>query len=407
MEIKFPALNDWQKDVFEDIKASKYDVYVVKSKRQVGKSILAVVAMLYYAFQSKSISTCVEPTLSQSRRVFKQIVNAVGGEGSKLLKSANASLLTIEFINGSEIIFKSAEQEEALRGMTVKRGILVIDEAAFIKDDIFEILYPIVDANRCPVMLLSTPLFLSGEFYNKYILGCGDGIVHSYDWTAYDTSIYLSKEKLEYYRKTISPLKFKSEYLGEFIAEGSYVFGDISKCVLGYSDGTPIYGGIDWSCGNDNDYSVLTLMDKDGKVTHIYSYKNFTPTQLVEAFANDIKRHPSLKCVQVETNSIGDVYMDFLKKEVRGGIIKGFNTSNDSKRRIIEQLITAFQTGKVQVPSEPELLRQLQHYNVEKTPTGKVTYNGADGVNDDYVLSLAFCYDLHKKGSGTFSISLV
>lgn len=403
-EIRFPKLNDWQSDVFNDLKEDKYDVYVVKSKRQVGKSILAITAMLYYAFKGKSISTCVEPTLSQSRRVFKQIVNAVGGEGSPILKSANATLLTIEFTNGSEIIFKSAEQEEALRGMTVKKGILIIDEAAFIKDEIFEILYPIVDANHCPVMLLSTPLFLSGEFYEKYTLGCGDGIVHSYDWSKYDTSIYLPKEKLEYYRQTISPLKFKSEYLGEFIAEGSYVFGDISKCVLGYSSGIPLYGGIDWSCGNDNDYSVLTLMDKDGKVTHIYSYKNFTPTELVEAFANDIKKHPSLKCVQVETNSIGDVYMDFLKKEVNKGLIKGFNTSNDSKRKIIEQLISAFQTEKVQVPPEPELLRQLQHYNAEKTPSGKITYNGADGVNDDYVLALAFCYDAYRKGIGKFEI---
>lgn len=403
MDIKFPPLNEWQSDVFKDIKENKYDVYVVKSKRQVGKSILAIVAMLYYAFKDRSISTCVEPTLSQSRRVFKQVVNAVGGEGSKVIKSANATLLSIEFVNGSEIIFKSAEQEEALRGMTVKKGMLIIDEAAFIKDEIFEILYPIVDACKCGVLLLSTPLFLSGEFYNKYTLGLGNGIVHSYDWSKYDTSIYLTKEKLEYYRSTISPLKFKSEYLGEFIEEGSYVFGDLSKCVGDYSEEESVYAGIDWSVGNDGDYTVMTLMDSKGAVTKIEALKNFTPTEMVDKFIKIINGYSSLKCVQVELNSMGRVYYDMLKKGVKVNV-RGFNTTNDSKREIIENLITAFQTDKVRVPSEPELLRELQHYNVEKTQKG-YTYNGADGVNDDYVMSLAFCYDAYKKGKGTFTLS--
>lgn len=405
MDIRFPKLNDWQQVPFNDIKSGTYDTYVVKAKRQVGKSILGITAMLYFAFADKSISTCVEPTLKQSRRVFKQIVNACGGDGSKLIKSANATLLTLEFFNGSEIVFMSAEQEDALRGATVKKGILVIDEAAFIKDDIFEILYPLVDANHCPVLLISTPLFLSGEFYKKYTEGLNPTIVKSYDWSTFDTSIYLSKEKLEYYRQTVSPLKFKSEYLGEFIAEGSYVFGQVTKCVTGFSTKQPVYGGIDWSCGNENDYSVLTLLDADGNVTNIYAYKDFTPTQLVEQFAVDIKKHPTLKSVQVETNSIGTVYMDFFKQKVTGGLIKGFNTSNDSKRRIIENLIKAFQQDTIRIPNDPELIRQLQHYNIEKTPTGKVTYNGANGVHDDYVLSLAFAYDLYKRNAGTFTLS--
>lgn len=404
INIKLPHLNPWQQEVMDDLKENKYEVYVVKSRRQVGKSVLAITAMLFYCFSKKAICTCVEPTLSQSRRVYKQIVNAVGGEGSKVIKSANATLLSLEFINGSEIIFKSAEQEEALRGMTVKNGILVIDEAAFIKDNIFEILYPIVDANRCPVMLLSTPLFLSGEFYNKYTLGMGDGIVHSYDWSKYDTSIYLTAEKLEYYRNTISPLKFKSEYLGEFIAEGSYVFGDISKAATSYSTRPPKYGGIDWSGGNDGDYSVLTLIDEYGAVTEIVALNNFDSTDLVKKFAEVIDFHPTLKVVQVELNSIGKVYYDLLKKEVKGPQIKSFTTTNETKRTIIENLIAAFQMGEVQVPSEPELIRELQHYNMEKTKTG-YTYNGADGVNDDYVMSLAFAYDAYKKNKNEFKIS--
>ena len=408
MEIKFPPLQPWQQDAFDGVKEGEYDIYVVKSRRQTGKSILAITILLYFSFKTdRAISVCIEPTLAQSRRVFKQIVSACGGETSKIIKSANATLLSLEFVNGSEIVFKSAEQEEALRGMTAKRGILVIDEAAFIKQDIFEIVYPVVDANKCPVLLISTPLFMSGEFYEKYTQGTTEGgIVKSYDWSSYDTSIFLSRDKLDYYRKTVSPLKFKSEYLGEFIAEGSYVFGDIMKSATGYSTEEPVYGGIDWATGSEEgDYSVLTLMDKYGAVTEVKSFSNITPTEQIEKISHILNNRPSLKCVQVEMNSIGKVYYDMLRKEVKVDL-KRFQTTNDSKRRIIEQLITAFENSKVQVPNEPELIRELQHYNVEKTSKG-YTYNGADGVHDDYVMSLAFAYDLYIKGGYSFSISFV
>lgn len=143
MKVRFPKLCQWQEDVFADIKSNACDMYVVKAKRQVGKSILAINTMLYYAFKDKGISSCVEPTLAQSRRVYKQLLNAVGGETSPAIKSANATLLTIEFFNGSEINFKSAEQGEALRELTIKKGILVIDEAAFIQDGILRYFIPL------------------------------------------------------------------------------------------------------------------------------------------------------------------------------------------------------------------------------------------------------------------------
>lgn len=404
-----PRLEEWQEEVFNDIKDALYDFYVIVARRQVGKSVLAVDTLIYFAVSNpNSIGAIVEPTLSQSRRVYKQLIAAIGGEGSPLLKSSNATLLTIEFINGSEIVFKSAEQGvSALAGLTVKRSLLVIDEAAYIPQEIIETLYPVVDACKCPVLMISTPLFCSGEFYNKHLEGKKEGgLVKTYEWKHYDTSKYLSEEKLEYYRQTMSPLKFQSDYLGEFIKEGSYIFGDITPCISGYSKNNPVYGGIDWSVGKDGDYTVLILMDEDKAVTHLFTYKDFTPTDLIKELGEEIKKHPTLKAVMAETNSIGDVYMSFLKKAVKPGLIKGFTTTNDSKRRIIEQLISAFQTKKITIPNEKELIAEIQHYNIEKTPAGRITYNGADGYHDDHVMALAFVYEATKK-SGNISISIV
>lgn len=400
MNIQFPKLEEWQQDVY-DAMGDSYrsgNIYVVKSKRQVGKSCLAALLLIEYAIKYKCISVVVEPTQAQSRRLFKQITDMMAKTG--LVKSANSQLLTMEFSNGSEILFKSAEQKDALRGFTVS-GLLVIDEGAFIPDQIYEILYPTCDANNAPILVISTPLFCSGEFYNLYTRGMGgDKRISSFNWSLYDTSKYLPKEKLEYYRETMSPLKFKSEYLGEFISEGSYIFGDINTCInLNRKETSPVYAAIDWGAGNGNDYTVMVMMDKDGAVTGIESFNDLGPTEQIDRIADILKRNRQIRTLCVEMNSIGTIYYDMLRKKIGRLEIRKFSTTNETKRNIIEQLITGFNTKDLSIPYDEELMLELQHYSVEKTQKG-YTYNGADGIHDDYVIALALAYDTYKKKYG-------
>ena len=406
VRVHFPHLYKWQSDVFNcAVHDRTVDTILVKARRQCGKSVVAIAICLYYAFKNPgSIGVICEPTLKQARRVWKQIIKACGGDGSEIIKSSNQTLLTIEFSNGSELNLCSAEQGDALRGQTVKYSVLVIDEASFITKDIFEILQPLVDVTNSPTILISTPLFKQGEFYEKYKRGVeGDRRIKVFDWSKYDTSALLSPEKLEYYRETMSPMKFKSEYLGEFLDGGSFVFGEISKCYGPLSRKEPVYAGIDWSAGNeDGDNTVLTLLDEDARVTDIkiWGQRNYDSVELVDQIADELRRHPSLKTCQVELNSMGKVYRDLLKRKVRAGLLKDFTTTNESKRRVVEQLVTAFQQGQVTIPQDAELVKELQVYQIESTPTGMVTYNAPSGAHDDAVISLCLAYDLAKRGAG-------
>ena len=390
MEIIFPKLHKHQRDVYDAVVNDNGagDIYVVKSKRQCGKSFVASLILIYFSLNKKdTISMIVEPTLNQSRRIFKDIVKMLDGSG--IIKNANQSLLSIDFINGSEIIFKSAEQYDAIRGYSVS-GILIVDEGAFIRDDVYEILFPVRDAHNSPMLIISTPLFCDGYFYRLFTSTNSK----SYDWCDYDTSMFLSDEKLEQYRNTLSDLKFRSEYLGQFITDGGYVFKNIAKCVLGDSDitGKPVVCGIDWAVGNDGDDTVLSLLDANANAVEFVRLNNMSPVEQISTIVNKLNTMPSLKKVVVEQNSIGNVYLDMLKhKYIRHSIVTKFNTTNESKRRIIEQLATAFQNESVHIPNDRELINQLQHYAVEKTKTG-YTYNG-QGAHDDYVMSLAMAYD--------------
>lgn len=405
--IVLPKMMPWQREVYDAVAPAKGSgrIFCVRSKRQVGKSVVAVCLLITYALQSKCTSVCVEPTQAQSRRVFKQVCDFLQGSGA--ITSANATLLIIGFSNGSEILFKSAEQNDALRGFSVN-GLLVIDEGAFIPKSIYEILYSTTDAARSPILVISTPLFADerNEFYSLYMRGIdGDEHVQSFDWSKYDTSVFLSPEKLEYYRKTMSPLKFRSEYLGLFITEGSYCFGQISNNITDFSSKPSVYGGIDWGAGNDGDYTILTLLDEDGNITKLWATKDMDATEQIKQISGIINDIPTLKSVQVEMNSIGKVFYDMLKANTKKDI-KKFITTNDSKRRIIEQLISAFQADEIEIPNDEELIREIQHFNIEKTKTG-YTYKGENGIHDDYVISLALAYDNFKKKMNNFSISFV
>lgn len=406
--IILPKLEEWQREVYDAMENSRNTGkrFVVKARRQCGKSILAIVLLIKFSLEKKGVSVCLEPTQAQCRRVYRQIVGCL--EGSGAIESANSTLLTIVFANGSEILFKSCEQDtDALRGFTVS-NLLVIDEGAFCPTEIYNILYPTTDAHNAPILIISTPLFMNGEYYNLYMEGLGKSeMVTSFDWSTYDTSKYLSEEKLEYYRKNMAPLKFKSEYLGQFIAEGSYTFGDIMRAVRDKDNktGTITYGGIDWGSGADEgDYTALTFMDSNNNVVEIIPFRNMDAVQQIEKISEILNSIKTLKKVQVEMNSIGRVFYDNLKKKVQVPLVP-FNTTNESKRKIVEQLIEAFESETLTIPYDEELIRELQHYAIEKTSKG-YTYNGADGVNDDYVMSLALCYDVALKKNISFGFRL-
>ena len=188
MDIIFPKLHKHQRVVYDAVIGDNGagNIYVVKSKRQCGKSFLASLILIYFSLNKRdTTSLIVEPTLNQSRRVFKEITKML--DGSNIIKNANQSLLTIDFINGSEIIFKSAEQYDAIRGYSVS-GILIVDEGAFIRDDVYEILFPVRDAHNSPMLVISTPLFCDGYFYRLFT----SGNCQAYNWCDYDTSFFLS-----------------------------------------------------------------------------------------------------------------------------------------------------------------------------------------------------------------------
>lgn len=405
MKIKLPTMMSWQSDVFQKIRFSQGSghTFVIKSPRQCGKTYFLKYVLLFYAFQyPRSKSVLIEPVGYQTRRVQRELNKDLKKTG--LIESCNMTDGYITFVNGSEISFKSAEQGENLRGLTVS-GILIMDEAAFISDDVFDICMPFCNVHRAPKLIVSTPLFEDGFFYNEY----KDPANTSFDWSRdkYDFSMFLSPEDMNKYRKKYTKMKYMTEIMGEFVKAWSTVFGDFKRCTVIPMDMTPICGGLDWGAGANNDETCLTLLNKERQVVFRWTATDMEPTTQIEAISSILASFPSLKAVFVEKNSIGQVYLSMLRKATSNvALIRAFETTNESKREMIENLIVAFEQGTVGIDNDPILGFQLAGFEMKKLKTGYTYGNDKDKTHDDRVMSLAFAYSMfNQKTGGTIGFS--
>lgn len=410
----------WQRAVIDRVTGdnARGKTVVCKSRRQCGKSIMIENLLLYYALNyAGGVSAVVSPTLAQARKVFKDINNAVQLSG--VIKRKNETLLEMTFINGSQILFKSAEQKDALRGYTIRRGILCIDEAAYISDDILECVLPWVQVHRCPVLMVSSPKFKAGFFWRYFSMGLDEENkdVSLVDWCDFDTSALLTEEQFEMYRRIMPKAQFLSEYEGQFLDEEGLVFAGFRDCIKAEIVGnySKLYVGIDWGAGGGGDYTVISTIDDSGKQRHV-KYWNDKPTGAqIDTVFNFIKENRNrIALVVPETNSIGQPYTDLLTERLKqAGIqvkVEGFNTSNTSKNDIVSNLQVAFENHQIEILDDSHQSAELGIFEMQyNMKTRVITYSAPQGMHDDTCMALAFAWRAYQMANktGRYTVSVI
>lgn len=393
----------WQADVHKGL--VKYGVgsghiHIVKSKRQVGKSLLIIGELLYFAINHpKTVNGCISPTLNQSRKIYKDILNGV--EKSGVIKKKNDSLLEITFINNSTILFKSAEQKDSLRGYTYT-GLLCIDEAAYIQDEVFSIVKPSTDVHRCPVLITSTPKFRLGFFFELFSKGqTGTKGISSYDFNNYDTSVLLSAEALNMYKQMLPKNQFLTEYLGEFMDSDSSVFTGFKDCIKPPKNDeyNQLYVGIDWGNGTNNDDTVICGLNERGEQVFLEYFNNKNTTEQIEYIYFYLKPFlPKIKKILCECNSLGKPLTELLRTRVgKIGLVQDWITTNDSKARLVSQLQVAFEQQQITLIEDEKQTAELAMYEASyNMKTGNVSYNAPNGGNDDICIGLMLAWECKR-----------
>ena len=375
--------------------------------------------LLYFGINfARTISICVSPTLAQARKLFRDIMDAVGE--SDIVKASNATLLEMTLANNSQILFKSAEQREALRGFTCT-GICIIDESAYVEDSVYYPILPWVDVSGAPMLLISTPRARSGFFFDNYCRGKdGSNEFYTVDWSDEKYKAELEKllppARLEDYRRMLPKQQFATEYLGQFLDQDGVVFIGFKDCVhyntIQATD--KLYWGIDWANGGNNDDTVITAINQHGKQVFLQYWNNLSPTQQVDKIYKVIHTYEGqTNIIQPELNSLGEPYTDMLKQKLTAQMkskVFGFTTTNQSKNDIVAQLQVAFEQHNIEILDDERQLLELGSYAMEYNPkTHTVTYNAPNGLHDDICMALGFAWDAYYKRTlrGNYSVSVV
>jgi phage terminase large subunit-like protein len=208
----------WQQEVFKDPHRFK----VVAAGRRCGKSRLSAVTLLIEALNCPEGSSVmyVAPTLGQARSIIWDLLHDLG---RPVIKSSHVNNLEITLINGRKILVRGADNPDSLRGVSLVY--LVMDEVAFIKQDVWEkILRAALSDKKGRALFISTP---SGRnwFYDVFKLGQEDTDEEWKSWhfTTADNETIDPKE-IEAAKRSLSSFAFKQEYLSSFDTAGADVF---------------------------------------------------------------------------------------------------------------------------------------------------------------------------------------
>jgi len=365
------------------------------TSRQWGKSLLGINSLFYWLLNNpQSKGAWISPIYKQCRKVFDEIVQVA----NPIIASKNKSELTIEFVNGSTLQFLSADRGDSIRGFSFHY--MVIDEAAFIKQDVFEqAILPTLSALGRKCLIISTP---KGKnwFYNYYLKGTTSGDYFSHRGYTQDNP-FIDKEFIDECRKSMPSHIFKQEFEAEFTDSGNDVFTNLDKiCIIDEwiqpTRGNEYYAGID--TGISNDYSVCTIMDAVGRVVRIHRINGGTLESTAGIFSELLKRY-RVRTAYIETNGPGVGMFELIKKQVSSAT--QWVTTNENKALGIQQLIRGCEEMTLELPSRqllPECFEEFQAYTYKQLPTGRLQFNAPNGMHDDIVMSVMFANEARRTG---------
>jgi hypothetical protein len=212
----------WQAEVLR----SRKEKVILLAGRQVGKSTVVSFAALNTALYAAPVLVLVMARrLQQAGELFRKIKEAYArlAREADVCPVRSSTERRLEFENGSRIQCVAANADD-IRGFTP--GLVIVDEAAFVPDQAYETLRPMLAVSKGRLMLLSTA-------------GARQGFFHE-DWTEGDPAEWLKLEVPATLCPRITPefLARERERLGERVFAMEYMcqFGDLATALFAFED---------------------------------------------------------------------------------------------------------------------------------------------------------------------------
>ena len=210
------SLDKWQQDVL-DTEGNM----VLRSGRQVGKSYIIAQKAAQYAMDNPSrLIMVIAFTEKQANLLFSKILNNIVRQDKSKISKPKPTKHVIKLKNGSEIYcYAAGDTGYGIMGYTI--DLLIADEAAWIKEEVWNSITPALAVTKGTMWLLSTPYISEGYYYECF----NDPSFTSFHQSSEDCP-RISEEFLEEKRRRFTAQQYSQMYLGEFVDDFRRVFSD-------------------------------------------------------------------------------------------------------------------------------------------------------------------------------------
>lgn len=152
----------WQRDL---LRCHDRQVLLCCS-RQSGKSTIVSILALHAAlFRPGALVLLLSPTQRQSAEIFRKVLEGFDALG-RPLSTRHRSQFRLELANGSRVLCLPG-REESIRSFGGVH-LLVIDEAARVRDDLYRSVRPMLAVSQGRLIALSTPFGQRGWFHDEW-----------------------------------------------------------------------------------------------------------------------------------------------------------------------------------------------------------------------------------------------
>lgn len=354
---------------------------IICAGRRAGKSALYAVLGLHQAFSVPGSKVLIVSAGElAAKRLFAEV--ALMARAPRLGGSTvDETTSTLVLSNGSSIECVPASQK-AVR--SAEADLLIVDEAGFVGQEIWESAEPVVVARPgSRVLMASTPWGGLTHFFRvlwKLGTSAPDAKVESWHWPS-SVSPLVDQEFLDDVRGRSAPHYFDREYLAIWTDDAGAFFAadELEAATSGEPMVAPgsegswswglVVGGVDWASRRDAQALAVVgrqvFPDDLGRPRWrvLWCEQHFGMSY--DAWINRVvEAAGGFQSVVLasETNGVGDYPTAMLAQRMaatRRGAVAPVQTTARLKENAFGLMRLLFQQGRLQLPRDPDLLKQL------------------------------------------------
>ncbi|HBP18000.1 MAG TPA: hypothetical protein DEA08_09430 [Planctomycetes bacterium] len=385
---------------------SRAETRVVVAGRQSGKTHWASFEVLRIAMERPgSFSAVLAPTyqiaqtaIDKLRAMASEIPGAVWKEQKKRL------LLP----NGSKVAVFSADRKESVRGPSID-GVFWVDEGAYLSERAYEAALGALASGNGRVIVTTTPVG-KNWVYQEFT---SDDVENAHFRFRSSDSPYSNKARLRRLRRKMSADKAAQEFDAIFVDDLLLAFPDTSRLFArGFPDRSydpALQNVLGVDLGKEQDWLVVTLMNRYGEATILGRWRHLKWTETVPRLVAMAQDHDALVVLDHGAGGgYGGVLIDFL--EADGVRVLPVKTAVvGTKAQIVEQCRADVEWERIHVLQNTHSA-QLRHelatfQGIKRVHRGRevMVYEGpqVEGEHDDCVISLCLAnWGRVRGGSG-------